>query len=179
MTDHDPLIVSRFDVAMEPAPEEEPILTIGCIAEDGRPVALLLDPETRAKVARWLAPSRADVLTEVIEMLADTRRSAAAADGMELAEDLVRRMAGAAEQGESTPHLDDRATRLYDHILGTGGEWTTGRAHRWVVANLAPNASRYRVRLVLQHLAALGYLIEHNQPGRVSYRPNYAKHEAE
>ncbi|MHC3427242.1 hypothetical protein [Streptomyces sp. DT18] len=53
-----PLVVDRFDVAIEPAPEEEPVLTIGCIAEDGRPVALLLDPETRRKVAGWLAPQR-------------------------------------------------------------------------------------------------------------------------
>lgn len=52
----DPVTVSRFDVAMEPAPEEEQILTIGCIDENGRPVALLLDMETRSKVARWLAP---------------------------------------------------------------------------------------------------------------------------
>lgn len=53
--DPTPLIVSRFDVAMEPAMEDQ-VLTIGCIAEDGRPVALLLDEETRGKVARWLAP---------------------------------------------------------------------------------------------------------------------------
>ncbi|MGW3490596.1 hypothetical protein [Streptomyces sp. NPDC001054] len=53
-----PLVVSRFDVAMEPAPEEDPVLTIGCIAEDGRPVALLLDPEARKKIARWVAPQR-------------------------------------------------------------------------------------------------------------------------
>ncbi|MFE2967501.1 hypothetical protein ACFXKC_28285 [Streptomyces sp. NPDC059340] len=51
-----PLAVSRFDVAMEPALEEEPVFTIGAIAEDGRPVALLLDVEDRRKVAAWLAP---------------------------------------------------------------------------------------------------------------------------
>jgi len=51
-----PLIVSRFDVAIEPAPDEEQVLTIGAIAEDGSPVALLLDEETRVKVARWLSP---------------------------------------------------------------------------------------------------------------------------
>ncbi|CAM5718894.1 hypothetical protein [Streptomyces fumanus] len=51
-----PLVVSRFDTATEPAPEEDQVLTVCCIAEDGRPVALLLDLETRAKVARWLAP---------------------------------------------------------------------------------------------------------------------------
>ncbi|NJA56692.1 hypothetical protein [Streptomyces sp. NEAU-H3] len=62
-----PLVVSRFDVAIEPAPEEDPVLTIGCIAEDGRPVALLLDPEAREKVAGWLAPSRAEVLREVAD----------------------------------------------------------------------------------------------------------------
>ncbi|MEU3899765.1 hypothetical protein [Streptomyces sp. NPDC045251] len=54
-----PLIVTRFDTAMEPAPEEEPVLTIGAVAETGRPVALLLDEETRRKVAGWLAPTNA------------------------------------------------------------------------------------------------------------------------
>lgn len=49
-----PLIVDRFDVAMEPAPEEEPIFTIGALAVDGRPVALRFDPETRHRVAGWL-----------------------------------------------------------------------------------------------------------------------------
>jgi len=57
MTDPTPLIVSRFDVAMESAPEEEPVLTIGAIAEDGRPVALRFDVEDRRKVAAWLAPA--------------------------------------------------------------------------------------------------------------------------
>lgn len=50
----DPLIVDRFDVAMEPAPDEEPVLVIGAVAADGRPVALLLDVEDRVKVAAWL-----------------------------------------------------------------------------------------------------------------------------
>ncbi|MEW2635981.1 hypothetical protein AB0903_31165 [Streptomyces sp. NPDC048389] len=49
-----PLVVSRFDVVMEPAPEEAPVVTIGAVAEDGRPVALVLDAETRARVAAWL-----------------------------------------------------------------------------------------------------------------------------
>lgn len=48
------LIVSRFDEAMEPALEEEQIFVIGAVAEDGRPVALLLDVEDRRKVAGWL-----------------------------------------------------------------------------------------------------------------------------
>jgi hypothetical protein len=49
-----PLIVDRFDVVMEPAPGEDPVLTIGAVAEDGRPVALVLDAESRARVAAWL-----------------------------------------------------------------------------------------------------------------------------
>jgi hypothetical protein len=51
-----PLVVSRFDVAMEPAPEEELGLTVGAVAEDGRPVALVFDGEARVKVAGWLTP---------------------------------------------------------------------------------------------------------------------------
>lgn len=56
----DILVVSRFDTAIEPAPEEEPLLTVGAIAEDGRPVGLLFDEETRRKVAGWLAPAAGD-----------------------------------------------------------------------------------------------------------------------
>ncbi|MFJ2004782.1 hypothetical protein [Streptomyces chartreusis] len=51
-----PLVVSRYDDAMEPALEGEPVFAIGAVAEDGRPVALCFDPETRRKVAGWLAP---------------------------------------------------------------------------------------------------------------------------
>ncbi|MGW0578327.1 hypothetical protein ACWD25_20680 [Streptomyces sp. NPDC002920] len=53
----EPLVVSRYDVAMEPALEEKPVLTVGAIAEDGRPVALLFDQEARRKVGRWLTPN--------------------------------------------------------------------------------------------------------------------------
>ncbi|WP_431781779.1 hypothetical protein [Streptomyces chumphonensis] len=65
-----PLVVSRFDAVMEPAPEEPPVLTIGAVAEDGRPVALLLDPEARAKVARWLGADRAAVLRQAADEIA-------------------------------------------------------------------------------------------------------------
>ncbi|MEU9998062.1 hypothetical protein [Streptomyces sp. NPDC050848] len=61
----DPLLVSRFDVAMEPAPEEEQVFIVGAVAEDGRPVALLLDREDRAKVGRWLLPHLADEVEQL------------------------------------------------------------------------------------------------------------------
>lgn len=63
-----PLVVSRFDVAMEHAPEEPPGLTVGAIAEDGRPVALVFDEEARVKVAGWLTP-----VVELEEHLAQAR----------------------------------------------------------------------------------------------------------
>ncbi|WP_157855738.1 hypothetical protein [Streptomyces aureocirculatus] len=52
----EPLVVSRYDVAMESASEEEPVFTVAAVTEDGRPVALCFDPETRRKVGAWLAP---------------------------------------------------------------------------------------------------------------------------
>ncbi|MGW6454994.1 hypothetical protein ACWF94_03565 [Streptomyces sp. NPDC055078] len=71
LPDDEPLIVDRFDTATEPAIEEEPVLVVGCIAEDGRPVALLLDREDRAKVGRWLnpEPTRAAVLAEAADLI--------------------------------------------------------------------------------------------------------------
>ncbi|MDX2841450.1 hypothetical protein PV377_21160 [Streptomyces ipomoeae] len=58
-----PLVVARFDTAMEPAPEEKPVFVVGAIAENGRPVALCFDPEGRRKVAGWLAPSEVTATT--------------------------------------------------------------------------------------------------------------------
>lgn len=55
-----PLVVSRFDVVMEPALEEEPLLRIGCVAEDGHPVVLELDPEARDRLAGWLGDQAGD-----------------------------------------------------------------------------------------------------------------------
>jgi hypothetical protein len=67
-----PLIVARFDTATEPALEEEAVLTVGCIAEDGRPVALLLDLENRSKVARWLAPELEEATAAAATATPDT-----------------------------------------------------------------------------------------------------------
>lgn len=74
-----------------------------------------------------------------------------------------------------TPQLDDLLARLSDHILGTGGEWTTGTAHRWLMAEVDPGTTRYRARHALQHLAALGHLIERDTKQGRTYTPNYAR----
>lgn len=57
-----------------PAPEEEPVLTVGAVAEDGRPVALLFDPDDRRKVAGWLAPADAAELERLRVFAASTER---------------------------------------------------------------------------------------------------------
>ncbi|MFD3535198.1 hypothetical protein [Streptomyces sp. NPDC058664] len=72
----DPFIVNRYDVAIEPAPEEKPILTIGAVTIGGHPVALLLDPENRAKVARWLMPDLDDELSALRARLAELESAA-------------------------------------------------------------------------------------------------------
>lgn len=103
----DPLVVSRFDAAIEPAPEEEQLLTIGCIAEDGRPVALLLNAEDRARVAEWLALSvqlsegEQQFLRFALELAAD--RMAEHGDEFDADDDaaleLLRRLTGEAPRG--------------------------------------------------------------------------------
>ncbi|WP_328962928.1 hypothetical protein [Streptomyces virginiae] len=55
----EPLIVRRFDCSIEPdryCGETE--MLVCTVAEDGRPVALLLDDETRAKLLGWLGGGR-------------------------------------------------------------------------------------------------------------------------
>lgn len=130
----EPLVVRRVDVAIEPAIEDEvQELLVCCVAEDGRPVALLLNDEARAKLRSLLGPA------------------------------------------PTPPGLDERALQLADHILGSGGEWTTGKAHRWVVEAVSPKPPIYFTRHALQALAVHGYLRERREPGRVSYTPNYSK----
>lgn len=50
-----PVIVRRVNTSIEPDREAgETEMVVCCIAEDGRPVALLLDDEARAKLLRLL-----------------------------------------------------------------------------------------------------------------------------
>jgi hypothetical protein len=89
-----PLVVDRYDVAMEAAPEEELGLTIGAVAEDGRPVALVFGGEARLKVAGWLTP-----VVELEQELAEARARVA-----ELETDL-------AEQKRTTEYFSDQSQR--------------------------------------------------------------------
>ncbi|MGW2582980.1 hypothetical protein ACWCYZ_16865 [Streptomyces virginiae] len=128
----EPLIVRRFDTSIEPDREAgETEMVVCAVAEDGRPVALLLDDNARAKLAGLI--------------------------------------------GASGPGLDERALRLADHILNTGGVWTTGKAHQWVAASIVPKPPIHFTRHSLQALAVHGYLTECRDPGRVYYTPNYAE----
>lgn len=127
-----PLIVRRVDCSVEPDRDSgETEMVVCCVAEDGRPVALLLDDETRAKLAGLL--------------------------------------------GGRAPGLDERALQLADHIINTGGVWTTGKAHRWVTEAISPKPPIHFTRHSLQALAVHGYLTERHEPGRVSYTPKYVK----
>ncbi|MGW1939011.1 hypothetical protein [Streptomyces goshikiensis] len=131
MSSATPLVVRRVDCSIEPDRESgETEMVVCCVAEDGRQVALLLDDESRAKLAGLL--------------------------------------------GGRAPGLDERALRLADHILNTGGVWTTGKAHRWVTEAITPKPPIHFTRHSLQALAVHGYLVECREPGRVSYTPNYA-----
>ncbi|MBT2449441.1 hypothetical protein J7F03_20585 [Streptomyces sp. ISL-43] len=78
-------------------------------------------------------------------------------------------------KARTAPGLDERALRLANHITNTGGEWTTGKAHRWVTEAISPKPPIHFTRHSLQALAAYGYLTERREPGRVSYTPNYVK----
>ncbi|MCY0960813.1 hypothetical protein [Streptomyces sp. H27-H5] len=142
LIDVDPVVVRRFDCSIEPALEDEhPELMVCCVAEDGRPVALLLDMEARDKLAGLLD------------------------------------MGKGTGDGEPTPAAgigDERALLLADHILNTGGTWTSGRAHRWLSEDAGIAVTARHVRRMLKSLAAYGYLTEHDKPGRVSYTPRYA-----
>jgi hypothetical protein len=65
-----PLVVRRVDAVLEPALRDgETETVIGCIAEDGQPVALVLDEATRSKVGDWLRLSGYDPRAERLEIL--------------------------------------------------------------------------------------------------------------
>ena len=142
MTATDPLIVSRYDVAMEPAPEDEPNLIIGAVADDGQPVALFLDPEARDKVAKWLAPDLHDQVQRLQARLAELEPYAPT--GFDPVEDIEYKVAGdwgvdGADTAEEAltfvrkalqdhphcgAHAEQRVTRRWDDDSEWYGPWT-------------------------------------------------------
>ncbi|MFF8914204.1 hypothetical protein ACF08M_12970 [Streptomyces sp. NPDC015032] len=113
----EPLAVSRYDVAMEPASEEEPVFTVGAVAEDGRPVALYFDPETRRKVAAWLAPTAAELLTP--------------ASAFEVP-DYEQPLSRANGSGDRAPITDTDVVDAIALGLGTSPEWPGTDTLKWI-----------------------------------------------
>ncbi|WP_439947257.1 hypothetical protein [Streptomyces sp. BBFR109] len=179
----EPLVVSRFDVAMEPAPEEEQVLTVGAIADDGRPVALQLDEETRRKVARWLASSDGQLLAEaypgelaMYRQLVRTLRTVVRSDNPDMGE--VRRLlhhhasddAAARAEGKSSRKADAapdptgrkaRIARLLDEIRTHGGRWDTARVMDLYRITDPDAAQRVIARRDLSYLRWTGHVVQH------------------
>ncbi|WAL93928.1 hypothetical protein [Streptomyces sp. Je 1-369] len=103
----DPLIVDRFDTAMEPAPEDPPVLIVGAVAADGRPVALFFDTEARDKVAAWLAPkpTRDSARERRLEQLLDTIRTHGGRWTTSRVQDMRRRRGQTAQRGTARHDL--------------------------------------------------------------------------
>ncbi|OKK06443.1 hypothetical protein AMK26_10525 [Streptomyces sp. CB03234] len=124
-----PVVVRRVDCVLEPARGDgESETTVGCIAEDGRPVALLLDDATRAKLADWLRLAGHDLRAERLDIL---------------------RRAVKSWQGEWTPV---RARRLYQaHGIDVGANVARrdlrllGRQGLLVVNDRDPHHRAYRL----------------------------------
>ncbi|WP_329126197.1 hypothetical protein [Streptomyces sp. NBC_01353] len=118
MSTTDPLTVSRFDAAMEPAPEEEQIFIVGAVADDGRPVALLLDRKDRAKVGRWLLPHLTDEVEQLrarvteLEALESEMADVIAATGLALYEEEQENARLLTERHTTNESLSDAAQAL-------------------------------------------------------------------
>jgi hypothetical protein len=166
----EPLVVFRFDTAIEPAPEEEPILTVGAIAEDGRPVALLLDEETRAKVAGWLGPGDHEAYDGELTMLRGLVRTLRVVVREDDTLPEVRRLLhqhasdDADAREENTP-AEKRQADLLTAIRAHGGRWKSGRAVR-VLRMLGHHpVSPKTAASDLYQLAEAGHLIRHEEKG--------------
>ncbi|MFI1676999.1 hypothetical protein [Streptomyces sp. NPDC020607] len=124
----DPLIVDRFDTAMEPAPEDPPVLIVGAVAADGRPVALFFDTEARDKVAAWLAPKppRDSVRERRLEQLLDTIRTHGGRWTTSRVQDMRRRQGQTAQRGTARHDLAELHGRghLVEHGPADGRYYT-------------------------------------------------------
>lgn len=137
----EPLIVDRFDVAMEPALEDEQVFTVGAIAEDGRPVALCFDVEDRRKVAGWLAPAVTEMDGGGLTAAFDPALAARiAASGIPLSAHLVQDASrlSAEREAEIVKFRDDchpvlgilAAARVHDALADLSAELAAVRQER-------------------------------------------------
>lgn len=130
-SDADPLIVDRFDTAMEPAPEDPPVLIIGATAADGTPVALFFDAEARAKVAAWLAPRNESASSRErrLEQLLDTIRTHSGPWSTSRVMGVRRRRGGHPQRGTARGDLAELARRghLTEHGPTDGRFYTLTR----------------------------------------------------
>ncbi|MFI1734009.1 hypothetical protein ACH40E_33315 [Streptomyces acidicola] len=140
------ITVSRFDTAMEPAPDEDPLFAIGAIDEDGRPVALLFDEETRRKVAGWLAP--------------DESGEKSSPTGAEATPKTTR---------TALKWPDDWDQVLNSAIREWGGEWNPQRVQRLYLARYGRGLYRCDARRFLSERAHAGFLTLHERRGARFY----------
>lgn len=171
----EPLMVSRFDTAIEPSLEEEPVLTIEAIAEDGRPVALLLNEETRAKVAGWLGGDREqneayDGELAMLRGLVRTLRVAARQGDLPAVQQALVNHAvddANARDGQSTPTGPGAARQadLLTAIRAHGGRWKSGRAVRVLRVLGHHPVSPSTASHDLAALAAAGHLVQREESG--------------
>ncbi|MFF4576878.1 hypothetical protein ACFY15_00475 [Streptomyces sp. NPDC001373] len=137
-----PLVVRRFDCSLEPALEDEkPELLVCCVAEDGRPVALLLDDEVRTKLAGLLG-------------LADGKGTGAPSG-----------------EPTPVPRRTDAERRhwLLSVIISERGQWTAGRVKRLYARYCETHVLRSTIRRELAALYAAGELEMHHESDRRYY----------
>lgn len=181
--EEDVLVVTRFDTAIEPAPEEEQVLTIGAIADDGRPVGLLLDEETRRKVAGWLAPAddaeaydgEVAMLRSLVRTLRVVIRDDASAETQRAevrkllwehaADDAAARDTNDSSRTTSpTPADTNRRARLLFE-MSRGGRWKSGDVLRWYQDNGITGLGTRAARHDLAVLRDSGRIHQHDEKG--------------
>ncbi|MFJ3170598.1 hypothetical protein ACIPJK_07410 [Streptomyces roseus] len=137
-----PLVVRRFDCSVEPALEDErPELLVCCLAEGGRPVALLLDEEARAKLAGLLG----------------------------LAEGKGTGTTGGEPTPASRRTTAERRHWLLSVIISERGQWTVGRVKRLYGRYHEGAVLRSTIRRDLSTLHAAGDLVMHDGSDRRYY----------
>ncbi|MEV6569984.1 hypothetical protein [Streptomyces sp. NPDC051577] len=135
-----PLVVRRVDCSIEPDLEDEnPELLVCCIAEDGRPVALLLDMEARDKLAALLGLGKGTGTT-----------------------------GGEPTPGRQRTDAE-RLHWLLSVIISERGQWTVGRVKRLYGRYCETHVLRSTIRRELAGLYAAGELEMHHESDRRYY----------